>query len=286
MSVVDKFDIDDCIEEPVLSYIAGMAMSHFPDVDFDENGNPMLYQSFETLYTFVRRYNNRKIEYKFEYEDYFNSDNGKEIQKVLFALNIDSEKFWYLLLFVYDFTYCTCITGKLIGKSPKEHLKSFIKGIEDNIDDFDRFTFKNKTEITLTVKGNHSVVIDNPVAIYYLLFMCKDGLSNVVDGSIMTRSKVYIDQEKEAIVSLHMCLFTKMIMSCLNENIQGNQRKQRKGDVVSFNKLALISRLIHFTRILINKKLLDGDDVLKQCLKKYKKTEIKRMNLDYFNTFN
>ena len=57
---------------------------------------------------FAQRYNERKLTNYFTYEEYLKQT---KIQEYITELGLDIDKFWFLLLFVYDFCESICING-------------------------------------------------------------------------------------------------------------------------------------------------------------------------------
>lgn len=51
-------------------------------------------------------YNARKLRHKFTVEEY---TQDEDLQGYLKTLDLDSEKFWYLLLFCYDYSWGICM---------------------------------------------------------------------------------------------------------------------------------------------------------------------------------
>lgn len=62
--------------------------------------------SYDTsvLNIFAKRYREGKLSGSFTHSDYI---NNTDIQSMLERLQIDSDQFWFLLLFIYDYTYDT-----------------------------------------------------------------------------------------------------------------------------------------------------------------------------------
>lgn len=268
------------VKDPVLGYVREMVGSHLPDVDFNDNGEPELCFSLGALYTFVERYNTNKINSYFKYEDY---KRNKDVQDTIEALDIDIEMFWYFLLFAYDFSYCQCFSGSLVKESPNEQLQNLIKAIYDNIKEDKAFsTLKSESKLTLSVKGKHNVVIDNPNAMIYLAKLCEEGLKNL--DHHLTLSIVDYKTTSPESTSVFICYFTRILKSFFKIYVK-IKRKARNGDTVSLSLLLLISRLVYFTKISTNKNLLATDDTLKQCLKEYKNHKIKSSNLEYFTSW-
>ena len=76
--------------------------------------------------TFYRRYYWKKLTHYFTYDEYI---KNQEIQKLLQELELDKEKFWYLILFAYDYSESLCINGIDVSPSAYEQLKTLIEKI-------------------------------------------------------------------------------------------------------------------------------------------------------------
>lgn len=292
MSLVDQFDTEGYLcDEPLLIYITEMAAFHFPAVDF-VNGKEELYQSFNVLYTFVGRYNENKITYNFKYENYL---KNREIQDTLNALNIDCDKFWYALLFIYDLSYCKCVGGYVKSESASDQICNFINAICKNVinNDFEKNKFIEKATVTLKI-GKKSIVVDNPDALIYLALNSSDIKEN--NNAKMNWSTIDFSVEniKSECDSKWICYFYKM-MKAFFDDFYIKRPKQKKGDTISLSMLLLISRLVYFTGITKSKSYLinpnkpedgvDGTEALKQCLKEYKNKETKTVDLVYMPNF-
>ena len=282
MSVVDQFDIDDCIEEqPLLEYVCNMVYTHLPDADFDAEGNGMLMCSLNGLYTFVQNYNQGTIKTNFTYNDYMNGDEeDKNIQLILKAFNIDSKKFWYFLLFAFDFAYTNCVGGLVAKESPAGQMKKFVKAIDDNstgkINGND-IEFKQKATITLKI-GKKSIVIDNNTAIYLMASLCDEELNGLKTGSVLNSAKLEESNSKDAPNYARICLFTKIMIDFFKQYVV--DKPVKNGDkIASLNKFTFISKLIYLTGIYNNEDWLYGDEHLKSCYREFKtKTQDFRFN--------
>jgi hypothetical protein len=296
MSVVDQFDTEGYLcDEPLLEYIRDMALFHFPDVDFDENGNAEYLSSLGVLYTFAKRHNKNEINYNFKFENYL---KNKDIQDTIKALNIDSEKFWFMLLFIYDLSYCKCVDGYVTSESASDQIIKFLNAVCLNVIDVNASTKKMfKEPATLTLKiGKKKVVIDNPIALLYLASNSADVEKDSSVNSRLNWSMVDFDNKniKTESNSIWICYFYKM-MKVFLDDCNKKRPKQKKGDTISLSMLLFISRLIYFTGITKSKSYLtdpnkpedgvDGSEQLKQCLKEYKNKEIKTTDLVYMAHF-
>lgn len=117
-----KFTEDAYIETEyqLLDYVEQVALEFNPDMEVGTDGN-MYPCGTLAIERFKRRYNRKFIDIKFKHEDYL---HNKEVQGTLQELGIDIDKFWYLLLFVMDYTAGCCWDAIQIKESPKEQLES------------------------------------------------------------------------------------------------------------------------------------------------------------------
>ena len=82
---------------------------YFPDFDYDEETGQAYILPSQTPDTFKGRYNRGILKGKFSIDAYM---QNRELQDLLTTLDLDAEKFWYLLLFCYDCSWGKCMEGK------------------------------------------------------------------------------------------------------------------------------------------------------------------------------
>ena len=130
MNPIDKFTNIDAVypitdakeEDTLLDYVWELAMLIHPALPKKVKGGAL--EGSEALPTFKERYNNRLIKMPLTYEEY---KKNKEIQPTLAGLEIDSDKFWFLLLFIWDYTQGQCFNAQELAPSPIGELNSFIR---------------------------------------------------------------------------------------------------------------------------------------------------------------
>ena len=278
---VDKFTEDTYIEfeYQLLDYLEQVALEFNPDMEFDADGNMYPCDTL-ALERFKRRYNRKFIDIKFKHEDYL---HNKDIQDTLKELGVDIDKFWYLLLYVMDYTAGYCWDAIEVKESPKEQLEKFVKLIADNCSDYNKVsgaTFSTPFTITINAKGKQTLTIDNPNTIAYIGLLCAKGFSEIEDNSIL--SLRYSDNETlTAADTMRICLFAKMFLYFFEINKQFNKR-QKKGSTISLSKNLLISRLAYFVKLTTNKNYLNDDDNLKKAIKDYGDKKLSTINSYYF----
>ena len=91
-----------------LEYMEAIAIKYVPDVDIDPSTGERYVCGTTALPIFIRRCNQNKLHGNFTYEDYIAHE---DIQNTLKGLGVDIDKFWFLLLFIFDYTCGTCLDG-------------------------------------------------------------------------------------------------------------------------------------------------------------------------------
>lgn len=168
-------------------------------------------------------------------------------------------------------------------QSPKEDLKILAETIQANIQSIhpiEGVIFSKDSTLTLSIKGKHSIVINNATTITYIAELCSNALEEVKPNSLIDRGIVDIHNlqtESDAILIWH---FAKMFLDFFDMHPEFKGR-QKKGATVSLSKNLLISNLIYFTRLSKNKKLCSDDNLLKTYLKRYKDKRTTTLNNIY-----
>ncbi|WP_243348434.1 hypothetical protein [Parabacteroides sp. FAFU027] len=252
------------IDNALLEYVYEVMPNFFPYKYYDEGSDP-----YSHIGTFETRYN-RVLKAKFDQTKFEKDEN---IPATLIGLGLDVEKFWYLLLFIYDYTCGMCDKGG--GRridNPEDQLIKFIKAIEDNR--------QENEAISIKVVGKQSTTIDNTVVINLLYDFCKDEVSKIDNGSKLRSPRRIIFDSTDERDSAHLWFFANKFLYVLDVvlNVKG---KTKKGSSVSYNKKLLVSRLIYFIGLSCNKELLHSDDTLKGYMKPYKEYSINKINQYY-----
>ena len=247
----------------LLEYMEEVAVLYVPDYDIDhETGEQYIYGT-TALPLFIRRYNQNKLYSNFTYEDYIANE---DIQNTLKGLGVNINKFWFLLLFIFDYTCGTCLDGMKATGIGVEQLTKFAKAIADNHKEINQFgvSFKKPITISVKVEGKHQIVIDNANAIGYLATTIANNLKEIEEHPWMQSQQVSISTHAEEKESVQIWLFYKMFNDFFNlepYNKQFNVR-QKKGSTISLSKTLLISRLIYFTKLSTNKNFSEDEFTL------------------------
>jgi hypothetical protein len=279
--------ISDCYGENIqISAGKTYTASEIPEL-FEQA--PLAYTPYLSNITeiFVERFNGKQLTYYFSYEDYIKND---EIQKSIKYLELDRDKFWFLLLFIYDYSESLCINGYDVAPCANEMLYSMKERIFGNVKNFDLeggCIMSKETKITLSVKGEKALVIDNPTAIFMLAFMANNFFEkseNITQQYIMNYCPP-LPESKSMNDSPHIAFFAKMFLD-LFDKISPIVSKRKKGAKHSVKELELVSRLVYFTKLSTNKKLLDIESqTLKAYLKQYKTLNLSLRRSNIYTSF-
>ena len=282
---IDKFHID-CYnkeEENLLEYMIVVADKFCPDFIFDTDGNATPVDS-QAPFIFKRRYNQRKLNGDFRYDSYMKTSitNDDTIQDIIRALGIDSEKFWYLLLFVYDYVMGSTQNTTTLKSSPIEEIESFIEYVESNELSFDPLRgikYRKPTVLTIKKHGEHRLTIANPNTISLIASICKEALPILPINSLFNN----MDADKEDVsksMSVKIWLFTSMLRYFFEQYPQfANKRKA--GNATTKSILRLLSKLVYFVKLTDNEDYDYTDDNLKAILKQYRNYKLNTVNRIY-----
>ena len=279
MQPIEKFAFQYNVEEyKLLEYVYPVAQEYAPDFDYNENTGESYMVVSQAPDIFKGRYNARKLRHKFTVEEYM---QDKELQGYLKALELDSEKFWYLLLFCYDYSWGICMKGIEINKFPVEYIRDLVDAIYSNYAGSGMLgaIFNEPISITLKV-GRKNIVIDNNNAIACIAKFCDDGLENNDLTNLPNGHFVDITRKSSDSVSVLAYYFSKMIISAFNHQEQVKE-KRKKGANLSDKEKMVIAHLLYLTGIISNESVRESDEYLKAILKRYKNTEIKKLNSFY-----
>ncbi|MEF2664699.1 MAG: hypothetical protein U0M91_03635 [Lachnospira eligens] len=280
---MEKLKEDYISIDTSLEYMEAIAIEYIPDVDIDPSTGERYICGTTALPIFIRRYNQNELYGNFTYEDYL---ANKDIQNTLKGLGVDIDKFWFLLLFIFDYTCGTCLDGMKATGIGIEQLTKFAKAIAGNHKEINQFGVSFKKPITISVKvdGKHQIVIDNANAIGYLATTIINNLKEIEEHPWMQSQQVSMTTNAEEKESVQIWLFYKIFNDFFNLSPYNKlfNVRQKKGSTISLSKTLLISRLIYFTKLSTNKNFSEDEFTLKGYIKQYKDKRIDTVNSIYF----
>ena len=272
MNPIDKFTDLEAIynfvdkEDKYTDYVWRMAMLLRSNMEEDED-------FFECSYAvpiFKQRYNERLIKMPLTYEEYV---NNKDIQGTITGLGYDIDKFWFALLFIYDFCQTECFNSKEAEISPFGDFSKLTEIVNKNLSNGTNPLEENiifSKDIKLEIKVANRVVhtIKTPNAIKYLADcsnQCCEKLLILLEkeeNSPMFNYKIKDELTIES-QSYHIFLFTRLFYCLFTELGKPKKQIRSRNSDVSYDRLFLISKLIYFTQISRNEELLYSSSTLK-----------------------
>lgn len=263
-----------------MEYVINVANEFAPDILLDENGTPYKVESQVPL-IFKRRYNNGNLNVYFRYEDYIkaSSNNNESIIDIISALEIDPEKFWYLLLFISDYVSGSTLNTLQCNATPKQEIERLIDFIEQNeksVNSFNGVIPKQEMKLTLHIKGR-ILNISNPNTLSAIANFCKQALSVVEKGSLLN---IGTTTESDLADTKQIGLFTEMFRCFFNLYPQFTA-KRKTGNNTTKSTLRLISKLVYLTKLTTNADYDSDDENLKGIIKLYRKQKTDTINMIY-----
>lgn len=279
---IKRFQIDNYSndENNLLEYVISVANELAPDIVLDENGTPYKVESQAPL-IFKRRYNNGKLNVYFHYEDYIkaSSNNNESIIDIISALEIDPEKFWYLLLFISDYVSGSTLNTLQCNATPKQEIEQLIDFIEQNeksVNSFNGVIPKQEMKLTLHIKGR-TLNISNPNTLSAIANFCKQALSVVEKDCLLN---IGTTTESDLADTKQIGLFTEMFRCFFNLYPQFTA-KRKTGNSTTKSTLRLISKLAYLTKLTTNADYDSDDENLKGIIKLYRKQKTDTINTIY-----
>ncbi|MDE6336319.1 MAG: hypothetical protein K2L34_07090 [Muribaculaceae bacterium] len=267
-------------EEDLLEYVIAVANKFAPDFIYDNSGT--VYKSdSQAPFIFKRRYNFGKLNRDFTYSDYIRTDrnDNETVIDIIKALGIDVEKFWYLLLFVFDYAQGSTVETLVCNSTPKQEIEKligFVEQNEDTIDPLKGIRHKEPMKLTLQIKG-HRLIIENPNTISAIAWMCKQLVPAIENGSCLNSGATHNSSKSN---SIRIWLFAQMLRYFFQ--LYPDFTVQRKiGNAPTRSTLRLISKLVYLTKLTTNEDYNSDDENLKALLKQYRNHKLNTINAIY-----
>lgn len=266
---------EDYYDEPLLEYVVDFANKVFPTYDregFYESNMPDL---------FGDRYVKGIIK-PIGFDKYL--DDKLEIQSTLDAFGLDSNKFWYLCLFLKDYVKGQTTNAIKTNPTHREELSNLLYELNKmNIKiKYDRILSAEKGgELSFKVEGGKKVVITDKTTLIYInaaitIFMEKY-------NKILDKSTLDIKATTSLPLIYQIYLFNKYLSMFLKPLVA------KKGTIASKDKSFLISKMIYVLSISDDVKFIteykdNGDKLnhLKNLLSRYKNIKIRTLNSIYW----
>jgi hypothetical protein len=271
LSIYDRY----CYYDPeyydeLLDYVEKVANEVHPNLphpDGDFNYGYRIYGSRSICHFAVKYLDGKEIDTSFKQKFIDN----KDVQNTINGFGIDVDKFWYLLLFINDYSYHSCNEGCRFKDSPEEQIKKLVSKIVYSIKEFNKdlveVTFNKPIEIDLKINGQRVTTIDDPLAVLKVAQDCLDGLKRIEEGAALKMRRGYSSIAESN--SVHIWYFAKLFLTFFDLYPQFSGRKKHD-PTVSLDKKLLISRLIYIVGLSKNEKFVDSNETLNGYLRQYK----------------
>ena len=168
---IERFNTELFIkeEDSLLEYVRILAQKICPDIETTAEPDVVQVGESQAPFTFIRRYNSGAINIKDRYSQYIETENIAFYLAQLKLSNgsqLDLEKFWYLLLFVYDFSKGKCLTPEnQLSETANEELSNFVALIDGA--PYEQIT------IAVQVNGKNVLNIENELSVKHIANSCR-----------------------------------------------------------------------------------------------------------------
>lgn len=165
-------------DEP-LKYVIDLCHRYIIDDVYDKGEYPTKVSDLQIVFNFIDRFNKQQFD-KLNYNRFLMDFNERII-----SFGFDPEKFWYLTLFIYDYSNDIRATAKA-HVTVREELSEVVEKIKSN-SILDEYYVESVKESILTLKigSHHSLEIRNPITLNYIAEFCKSGLQSHITDHLM-----------------------------------------------------------------------------------------------------
>ena len=269
----DKLPHDDQL--PALEYVFHLATLIEPFEDF--YGSPLLERYISRYNTSATKSGLKKLDkLKARLNEFLSRE---EFGETLTFFEMDIEKFWHLLLFVYDFSYNQCTDG-IKHISSLTALQTIIDKITENTElhPLQSPTFKEETKITFCI-GKKKYTIEDCPTILRICSRLKEDIDTSDDWN-WQNIKSYMKSETSESTSVLAYAFYLHFITFFN-SYQSIISKRKIKDSPSKREKQLIGDLIFFTGIIQNESISTDPDDLKTLIKRYKDYQLPNGTFTY-----
>lgn len=269
----DKLPHDDQL--PALGYVFHLATLIEPFEDF--YGSPLLERYISRYNTSATKSGLKKLDkLKARLNEFLSRE---EFGETLTFFEMDIEKFWHLLLFVYDFSYNQCTDG-IKHISSLTALQTIIDKITENTElhPLQSPTSKEETKITFCI-GKKKYTIEDCPTILRICSRLKEDIDTSDDWNWQS-IKSYMKSETSESTSVLAYAFYFHFITFFN-SYQPIISKRKIKDSPSKREKQLIGDLIFFTGIIQNESISTDPDYLKTLIKRYKDYQLPNGTFTY-----
>lgn len=213
----------------------------------------------DCMVIFKSRFNQELLSKQNLYTQYISE---REIQELISYLELNTDKFWLLTLFVCDYCESMFYQGTTMKSTPLEQLEQLQSAI-NHTDDAAILTFK---------AGKQKVVLEDIKAIKVI----SEAINKYLSEADIDMFKYLSRRQEEEVPTMlkdspFIAYFAKMLLTFFNTQ-QQIRAKRRAGANHSIKEMELVSRLIYFIRLSMKEDTWTDieNETLKAFLKQYK----------------
>ena len=225
--------------------------------------------------TFEIRYNNNEIATRYTYEQYI---SDKDLQTVIRGLKLDTDAFWLLVIFCFDYALDRC-GGLKFGDNSKDLIEKFIR-VAESIEESD----SDKIQLTLK-SGKSKITLTDGKALAIILQWIKQGYNSTDDKDSLSdfdksdpQQMFLLNEESDSVLIWYFATLMRYFFE-LNPQYKGDSKKC---DGLSLSKNLLISTLIFNLGLSHNPNFRESDETLKGFFKQHKNKKIETLGNLYF----
>lgn len=281
ITLPEKLPFDDL--QPALEYVFELATLIEPFHHYDEDTGEVFFWGSQLVGRYISRYNRSATESELKKLNMLKArldefERNDDLQKGLVNLELDVEKFWHLLLFVYDFSYNQCSNG-IKFTNTLTTLQTIFEKIAENTEkrSFYSQTFKEEVTITVQIGKKKYTIADCPTIIRICSKLKKD-----IDTS--ENDEWYWETFPKSTVSESTSVlayaFYSHFISFFNTQ-KAITSSRRNKDSPSIKEKSFIANLIYFTEIILNESISTDPDYLKTLIKRYKDDQLPNGAITY-----
>ena len=219
---------------------------------------------------FLVRLNKGLVKVPFTYEAFRDND---DIMATLEGYGLDAEKFWYALLFIYDITISFCLNAADASKTDYEILTE----LNDFLQQHPKAVLYLSEDRELRKSERYET--NSPLILGCLRRFVKQELAQYPEPpqqKIFTIDLLYRNYTESLSTAQQQVLMYRLF-KVLFDTLKLPELRAKRGEVVSYSKLLLISRIIYFCRLTANESFTVDSSSLKGVLKQYGNTDFNQL---------
>ena len=219
---------------------------------------------------FLVRLNKGLVKAPFTYEALRDND---DIMATLAGYGLDAEKFWYALLFIYDITISFCLNAADASKTDYEILTE----LNDFLQQHPKAVLYLSEDRELRKSERYET--NSPLILGCLRRFVKQELAQYPEPpqqKIFTIDLLYRNYTESLSTAQQQVLMYRLF-KVLFDTLKLPELRAKRGEVVSYSKQLLVSRIIYFCRLTANESFTVDNSSLKGVLKQYGNTDFNQL---------